>query len=1571
MDTNEFNYSIEYYINNDNLINESENDNLKMFPNNVYFNFKVNDISQSSDETSAYYRLMKFFNVENDDQYYKDLNINPNSMRYLGGVIFDCNDEDTEYYIYFYKNGIKTTNQINTDSGYYRTLEILKITLYPYQTTNNFIFNQYSIVDYDIDISSTGGSIAYTLRNKSNSNIIKDVYDNAVNKINNVTVQINEDTTINNATIAFVSGSLTIDSDNIQTLEESVTATNPEIGFTNITAIIYNPGYSTNNKPEYIYSFVTDFEPIMNTPNSLTSTKNAIYVSNVNKITASSTSYLYTEEQINNNISMNVSLYNGINADGLNFQYDNNNIELYTNKINLNRDTLDNTFTIDNIDVTDFFDSNDGSSLNITLNNEIIDLIKSSNKLEIYNQNFVLIAPVEHKESVYINYKKSFGSNIDSQLQLTNSDLNITSPYDNDIKVIAKIYVTVTPTLDTTNNQEQQVPIYIEEINNDNLVINNTSFNYTGNYCKVNNDNKINSLSSVFNTKTNILNVKTLLLYKVIFGIDINNTISLYNIIQLTPSYQITTSSDNYGLQNETKTITFNYISYTPKSYDIDNCIVYSNSNNNTAFYGSINLTTYITDDNNYYVEKSISSTNVKIPLINKLNNTYNIQLNNKETYINKNDQTNLYNINYILNDKVAKLTIPESITTPSFNIFSTTETDYNFNINNSNININLNNMIAQEGTTEQQTNITADITNTQEYNCSGLKFKDMVINANDNKLYDIMENNQTFSLNGASILWNTNEQDTPAPTYSDYPDDETSITEPIEISNVLGKLAFPINTTYIDKEDNDKEYNIEINEDDIDSVGYKEVSTTITSTSTDISYEINNINIPLGNHNLYINGSDYNVIIGDPEITTEQDGDAQTTIYKYTFNITGNLSITKTITKTNIKYTKTKYYLHWSSTIETGQSPTTTTKEISGNYETEEFETQQQSSQEEPVETIYKYTLSNSGDKINSLIFTLSSDLQNINTGLQTQSTNNYITVNEQQLDLGVNVVSEKNNMTDLSNCSFNVGSTKITNSSDNKQIKTKNSTGSTLTIDNIIGVEDNIWTDSNHESINDNITGKIIITGSNIKFGTIADENMTIKVMIDSIVKNENNIIVNTNDRPEIIEQEQKSPINYNWYFRLSRLVDDNIANKEVPIHWEYFINFDQTPFGYNNLKFDFQDPSTIYNNKCIIENFEIDNIVYVNNNDQTNRYKLSANENGVITITNIDQNLQISPVFKLTNGKAIYANSSPTRNISISANIENTAFSLSGLSDRYIDTGYTNSTYQSLLLYNSENMDINDYMIVSNNNKFTVIYSKNIADKILVNNLKIISNYDEETNIIEYNDEIIPVRINTELYSNLNSPNKNINQSTLYNTEITKPCINIINNEITAATDTKLYTKEINNNFYYNSFNCIRSSIMDYILIPSYTITINTDSIFSINNQFNAIVKGNKYIVYVYINQTVLSNLTNSDVNMDALIFKNYDYLNGNRINFYNQMKLKVCYTYSNKLDDLLNNTANYNNVVFNVLVEDGDYKTNENQYIIKVNKNITLTDSGVTIYITTDKFQYPFLSTLSMIKYSYLE
>lgn len=1647
--TNSFNYSIEYYINTDYLIEEDEPNNLKMFPNNVYFSFKVNDVLQTADESSPYYRLMKFFVVdEGEDTYYSDISLDTESMRYLNGIIFDCNDDKTEYFIYFFKNGVKTTNQSEEKGGNYRTLEILKLIIYPYQTTNNFSFDLFSIVDYNTDIADAGGTITYRLNNSKypSGNNIVETYNACVNKIDKLTIRLNSRTTLTNCTIAFVRGNITITSEMITTdqlNEEEKTASNPVITFDTGDAIIYNKDYKTNGEPEYIYCSGLNMTAVMNPNGSLVSLENTIDISNIVSLNIACQAYINSTVPIADPCYMESIVLP--RDDDIKVTFDKNTLELYPGQLDILRTDEYRDFSVTNVNLTDFVN---GITNNIS--QDIADKIKAVTTINVYNQNFSILAD-DDIDSIIVKYKQFFSSNNTTTLMCEDMGNDNLCPYDNTSSVIARIEIPMILTLDTeASNKNPNIDVYFKKINDNDLQIMGTSFSYEGNYTMITPSNMLDKLTSEFGPNGSLMNIKDIILFKhtVTNFTQIDSPLNqLCDNLQLKPIVKVPIVSEEEDAPIETNDVEFNHVKYLENNCDFGLCLRYVRDDNNvTCFYGkpTYNINEFINNSDTQITKKLKDTSTLTIQLNSPLLFDA-IQVNNDEIYYGiPTDEGTNYTMSYKLKDNTMTVYNDGGVVSEiksSINVYETTSEPNSFSISNTLIHVNINDttgtnyvvnvdppndetitlsryyddeyislynsVIQTRETPSPLPPIDTEVINEayNNYLCNNISFNNMVINIVNNMLCDITESDQVITFNGGNIEWKVINQ---TDVTTDIVFGDESEREDVPLETLPDDYVFPEGVT----KDNCKAI------DEVIQIG----TSTVTNEST--KYILSNLVLHINNNALYNDNN--NVVIG---YGTSDDEQAP---YNITFTITGDIQTVNTTVVETKTYIKTlRYYIYAipeepdtdygyfnDFALDMFFEPDEIEELIDLLSEYKEVGPIQYGDVEDGESTTQTTTKTSTyainDNSNNNLVFALSDDNNYINTGLSIASEpqDNKIKINNVDVVLQANVVSLYQQLP-YKSFELNNDSTIITNngtSNNGVPVVLNNGGNSVLIIDNIADINDNLF--DTKDVLNQGITGSMKVT--NIDF---PEDSLTFSRMI-----NGQNLLSNPTSTIEYISTSGS----YTWYFDLSNIDDENyfepipepdiqpykgyfndndlymyfepeeveelirslggkISKSELdyltgvsplprtapraiyePEEVSYKIVFTSTPVTGCEISSILNNPTSIRRYRIISRNTDIENLITVGDTTEI------TGDQTVIEI-NYDNNL-LTTQFDLNHGTVTYVDSNNVNIGSAGAEyvirFDDNQYDMSGLSNRVVDTGFSSASYISLLSYSSVNLDIDKYMVVHTGNKFDTIYSQKFAKVILINNLKIITNYDEERNLIEYARDIIPVRVNVELISSLNSPLRNSNKSELFTTVITKPCINIKNNKIVSSTNTRIHINNIDNDSYYNSFNCIRSSIMDYISVPQYTITLNTNNIFSIENVFNPVIKGNKMIAFVYTSNEIFSNATNTNVPLNTITFYNNETIY-NKLDFYNKMKLNICFTYSRDIDNILNNNNNYSNVVFNVLSEDNDYTADQNQYRITINKNINLSDDGVNIYITSDKFQYPFISNLSMIKYSYLE
>ena len=1495
----------------------------------------------------------------------------------------------------------------------------MKIIIFPYQITNNFTFDLFSIVDYNTNIDDTDGNVTYRLNNSVYPMKIDivDTYDACTNKFNNLTIQM-DDATLENCTIALVRGNINIESSNISVSSQNPNETlmdNPTLSMTLGNVIIYNPNYKTNGYPEYIYCNNARLDANMETTSSATSFDTNIILNNI-------TSWdLWCVAMVNTsvNVASQNSYLNKVEFDNdknMDIDIDKDSVKLFTKQIDFHKTEEHNTFNITNVDLTEFITPFNG------LNNALIDAIKDITTIYIYAQDFSIIDKSYLGRDIVVKYKQSFETTNEIPLTCKTSDLHVKHPYNPYRELIGKILIPVTITFDEENKGEKNINLYFTKEDDNDMLFGGTSFDYNDNYTLITEDNTYTFSTTTTNTSLNQFDGINL------YSIDINCRLYINedfcDNIQLLPKTKITYNN------NETKEYTFKNLYYDFGIITINNCLIYENNMSNrkfTYFYGDQNYNLYyfkypsnglIELQNFKYVFTQLDDSNYLTIELNKdiFEDVFGINLttHNKEGFVNVKDDKLTYS--YELSDNIIELS--DNLTS-TFNSYSTNNNK--FVINNSNITINIK---TTEETNYEETinNIPSDtsdhnkepldtvinkiFTDKATYNCKNLIFNDMAINIlsldiNNNRtaeLYDLSGTNRDIPFSGDGFSWAEPLEDEESEKVKGEP------TEPIEIP--------------LEDIPEDYDWPDGITREECDSIFETTITDTSVRTVTDTKYEISNLTLHINNNKLNVeNDNSVNIKLNNNSIT---------------FTITGTIKRIINITKYNKTYSQ-KFRYYYFKPVEPEYPYSDFFMDIYDELNLYSVEDQQEliellnndviyAAYGDEVEgetlnsiTIQTTTYNIKNDSYNNIIFNSDSDNIIINTGilLNDHSSNVEITLNNVNVETHVN---ELRQTIEFDYTVFNAYiNTTLLSTGRHDITLNKNDNPSIINITDVSEVDDNIFDEQNR--VKSGITGSLTVTDFSTDENAITieeaingdtrypliDNSSSIEYITTSTENEWNFVLSDLIDISRVIEPEQPytdpyppSYIDLIQEYNLESLFSNEELNelvdfiKDIPKdELNYYINNIKTKSIYvpdevtYSVKFTSSmlndcEISIIYNDQPSIEayrtTYKNTNILNILNSEYIVEF---TGEDDTITLPcdqNSDIDSPVNNVINLMEGTISYVGKieqiGDTEETPYIINLSSKTYDFNGLINRNVDTGFSTSSYVSLLKYSSANLDINNHMVVYSDNKFDTIYSQEFAKEILLNNIKIITNYDEENNYIEYSREIIPVRINMELISSLNSPLRNSNKSELYTTAITKPCINVKNNEILPSTETRIHINNIDNDCYYNSFNCIRSSIMDYISIPKYTITIDTNNIFSIENTYSPVIKGNKLITFVYTNNTLLSNTTNENVPINTATFYSTETTN-NKLDFYNKLKLNICFTYSNNVDSLLNNNNNYNNVVFNIISEDEDYTSEQNQYRIKVNRNVNLSNNGVSIYVTSDKFQYPFISNLSMIKYSYLE
>lgn len=286
---------------------------------------------------------------------------------------------------------------------------------------------------------------------------------------------------------------------------------------------------------------------------------------------------------------------------------------------------------------------------------------------------------------------------------------------------------------------------------------------------------------------------------------------------------------------------------------------------------------------------------------------------------------------------------------------------------------------------------------------------------------------------------------------------------------------------------------------------------------------------------------------------------------------------------------------------------------------------------------------------------------------------------------------------------------------------------------------------------------------------------------------------------------------------------------------------------------------------------------------------------------------------------------------------------------------------------LYYSNTYKGLENYTFYNDKNIINTVKTVNFIRETINSNIKIINNYDETNNTITYDMNLLPVDI---IYSTITKIESLTNLSEKnYNTEIINSQAYYDNNKLKLLTNNYLQTSNIYKESLYSSFNCNPFNILHYLSTPVAKIEPTTNNLLSVNNKMIPVIYGNMMTSYIYNDNKIFIYDKNDFELLENVVFKKtYEVINA--LNTQYQEIIRIAYSYTENIDNYLNNNRIDQIPLFNVL-KTLKYDVNKSEVLIEVNKNVKLPRTGVYVYIMgTGYFQWPLLNTKGTIKYNYI-
>ena len=275
----------------------------------------------------------------------------------------------------------------------------------------------------------------------------------------------------------------------------------------------------------------------------------------------------------------------------------------------------------------------------------------------------------------------------------------------------------------------------------------------------------------------------------------------------------------------------------------------------------------------------------------------------------------------------------------------------------------------------------------------------------------------------------------------------------------------------------------------------------------------------------------------------------------------------------------------------------------------------------------------------------------------------------------------------------------------------------------------------------------------------------------------------------------------------------------------------------------------------------------------------------------------------------------------------------------SNNYIVLKLNMNSFVYTIYSTSNKITTGNYTFTSSNNQYGLLMITNTLEEVIKQNVKLITSYDDTK--ITFSEKLLPVNIISNKHTHIN---KHVNNS--YWAYINKTAFTITNNEITLLnTDKDYYT----NNLFFTSFGYTKHNTMTYLNEPTYTITINDDTVFDY-----PVIYGNYFMQYIMKDNNILT-LSN-------------EYKISNRQSFINNAFIKVLYSYIDDIDNIINNTHDISNVYFNMLSSFEITNTNKSEHKLNVSKRVNLSNGKINIYIISNRLKWCINGKDNMLTYS---
>lgn len=245
---------------------------------------------------------------------------------------------------------------------------------------------------------------------------------------------------------------------------------------------------------------------------------------------------------------------------------------------------------------------------------------------------------------------------------------------------------------------------------------------------------------------------------------------------------------------------------------------------------------------------------------------------------------------------------------------------------------------------------------------------------------------------------------------------------------------------------------------------------------------------------------------------------------------------------------------------------------------------------------------------------------------------------------------------------------------------------------------------------------------------------------------------------------------------------------------------------------------------------------------------------------------------------------------------------------------------------------------YNFISTYNNIGTVITSDSYDEIIRYNSKLITSYDDEK--ITFSKEILPVNL---ISNKLINVNKNINND--YDTYYNRNIFTINTNKISMNSDITDYYKT---DLYYSRFGYSKNNMMMYLNCPSVDIELNDDNYFDY-----PIIYGNYYTQYVLKKSITQPLSTTFNIT--------------NKLPFINNLTVKVMFSYTDIIDDIIANSDN-SELYFNVLGSFDIDGLDKSEHVLDVSKKVKLSKGKINIYITSDKLKWCINGTNNELTYT---